>query len=328
MALGQHRSTQRKILQGRDDEERLTADIVELARQYGRYGYRKIAALLRRASWLVNDKRVERIWRRFKAVHLKSAAGQRLRTLTAARKASVRALTGNEQVIRGLLRPLGLKVGAVTRVRFEARVRQLIGMDRLLLAIFEPLLQLHKSLRESLADLHRLVLRAVRTDPICRRLMTMPGIGPVTALAYRATIDDPTRFRRSRSVGAYLGLTPDDTVRRSRSGGPHHEGRRRRDANGFVRGGQRHPAPHDPLVEHEGLGNEGCPSPRCSARQGSACSKNGGHPSPNVDRRTGLPLDGRVRPEPQRNGARSMQGAVRASSHDLSLPVPEHAEEL
>ena len=62
-ALGQHRSTQRKI-PSRDDEARLTADIIELARQYGRYGYRKIAELLRRAGWLVNDKRVERIWRR------------------------------------------------------------------------------------------------------------------------------------------------------------------------------------------------------------------------------------------------------------------------
>ena len=63
-ALGQHRSTQRKVPCGRDDEERLSADIVELARQYGRYGYRKIAELLRRAGWLINDKRVERIWRR------------------------------------------------------------------------------------------------------------------------------------------------------------------------------------------------------------------------------------------------------------------------
>ncbi|HVH79127.1 MAG TPA: IS3 family transposase [Stellaceae bacterium] len=63
-ALGQHRSRQRKIPRGREDEEQLTADIVELARQYGRYGYRKIAELLRRAGWLVNDKRVERIWRR------------------------------------------------------------------------------------------------------------------------------------------------------------------------------------------------------------------------------------------------------------------------
>jgi len=64
VTLGQHRSTQRKVPTGRDDEERLTADVIELARQYGRYGYRKIAALLRNAGWLVNDKRVERIWRR------------------------------------------------------------------------------------------------------------------------------------------------------------------------------------------------------------------------------------------------------------------------
>ena len=64
-ALGQHRSTQRRVPTGLDDEERLTADIVELARQFGRYGYRKIAELLRaRAGWVVNDKRVERIWRR------------------------------------------------------------------------------------------------------------------------------------------------------------------------------------------------------------------------------------------------------------------------
>jgi putative transposase len=63
--LGQHRSTQRRIPQGRDDEARLTADIIALARQYGRYGYRKIAELLRStAGWVVNDKRVERIWRR------------------------------------------------------------------------------------------------------------------------------------------------------------------------------------------------------------------------------------------------------------------------
>ena len=63
-ALGQHRSTQRKTPRGRDDEEQLTADLIELARQYGRYGYRKITALLRDAGWLVNDKRVERVWRR------------------------------------------------------------------------------------------------------------------------------------------------------------------------------------------------------------------------------------------------------------------------
>ena len=63
-ALGQHRSTQRKAPRGREDDERLTADIIELARQYGRYGYRKIAGLLEQVGWIVNDKRVERIWRR------------------------------------------------------------------------------------------------------------------------------------------------------------------------------------------------------------------------------------------------------------------------
>ena len=63
-ALGQHRSTQRKLPRGRDDEARLTADTIALARQYGRYGYRKITGLLGQAGWLVNHKRVERIWRR------------------------------------------------------------------------------------------------------------------------------------------------------------------------------------------------------------------------------------------------------------------------
>ena len=63
-ALGQHRSTQRKPARGRDDEAALTADIIELAKTYGRYGYRRITALLRRAGWAVNAKRVQRIWRR------------------------------------------------------------------------------------------------------------------------------------------------------------------------------------------------------------------------------------------------------------------------
>ncbi len=63
-ALGQHRSTQRKVPRGPEDEDRLTADMIALARQYGRYGYRKIAEFLRRAGWQVNDKRIERLWRR------------------------------------------------------------------------------------------------------------------------------------------------------------------------------------------------------------------------------------------------------------------------
>jgi putative transposase len=73
---------------GRDNEERLTGDIIELARQYGRYGYRKIAALLRDAGWLVNDKRVERIWRREGLINLsqdfRACAMQTWRDVTAA----------------------------------------------------------------------------------------------------------------------------------------------------------------------------------------------------------------------------------------------------
>ena len=62
--LGQHRTTQRHVPRGRADEERLVEDMIELARQYGRYGYRRIAALLRDAGWRVNDKRIERLWKR------------------------------------------------------------------------------------------------------------------------------------------------------------------------------------------------------------------------------------------------------------------------
>jgi hypothetical protein len=62
--LGQHRFTQRKVPQGRPDEELLTQDIIELARQYGRYGYRPVTALLNQSGWHVNHKRVERIWKR------------------------------------------------------------------------------------------------------------------------------------------------------------------------------------------------------------------------------------------------------------------------
>ncbi|TIN31894.1 MAG: hypothetical protein E5Y31_00095 [Mesorhizobium sp.] len=105
----------------------------------------------------------------FKAVHLKSAAGQRLRTLTAAqgcRQGGHCQRAGHPRLVA----PLGLKIGVVTRVRFEARVRQLVGADRLLLGIFEPSCRCTGRLRENLADLHRLVLRAVRVDPICRRL--------------------------------------------------------------------------------------------------------------------------------------------------------------
>jgi transposase len=144
----------------------------------------------------------------FRAVHLKSTESQEMRTLLAARRHLVRQVADGEQLIRGLLRPLGLKIGPVTRRRFADRVRELVEGREALQTIMEPLLAALAACMEQLARLHVRVLEAVRTDPVCRRLTTMPGIGPVIALTYRTAIDDPTRFRHSKAVGAYLGLTP------------------------------------------------------------------------------------------------------------------------
>ena len=86
--------------------------------------------------------------------------------------------------------------------------------------LVEPLLVVRRVLREQLRILHRRVLAVVRDDEVCRRLMTIPGVGPVVALTYRVTVDVPARFRNSKSVGAVFGLTPakDQSGERDRSG--------------------------------------------------------------------------------------------------------------
>ncbi|MFK4496049.1 transposase [Bradyrhizobium japonicum] len=122
----------------------------------------------------------------FKPVHVKSIGSQRARTLAAARKHIIRSIAAAEQVIRGLLRPLGLKIGIVSRTLFATRVRELVGDDALLEAIMNALLAGREALMREYARLHRLVLKAVRNDPACRLLMTMPGIGPVSALTFRS----------------------------------------------------------------------------------------------------------------------------------------------
>ena len=91
---------------------------------------------------------------------------------------------------------------------FPIRVReQLVGND-VLAAITEPLLIVWQALREQIAIFDRQILARAQADAAARHLMTIPGVGIVVALAYTAVIDDPERFRRSASVGAYLGLTP------------------------------------------------------------------------------------------------------------------------
>jgi transposase len=106
------------------------------------------------------------------------------------------------------LRNFGLKVGMVGTVKFEARIKELVENLPDLAVLVEPLLIVRRVLREQLGILHRRVLAVVREDGVCRRLMTVPGVGPVVALTYRATIDVPTRFRNSKAVGAVFGLTP------------------------------------------------------------------------------------------------------------------------
>jgi transposase len=104
------------------------------------------------------------------------------------------------------LRNFGLKIGMVGKVKFEARVRELVENLPDLAVLVEPMLIVRRVLREQIGILHRRLLAIVRDDEVCRRLMTTPGVGPVVSLTYRATVD-VARFRKSKSVGAVFGLT-------------------------------------------------------------------------------------------------------------------------
>ena len=113
-----------------------------------------------------------------------------------------------ENDIRGLLLNFGLKVGVVGAVKFEERIHALVEGMSDLAEILERLLDARRRLREHFAALHRKLLDLARGDEVCRRLMTIPGVGPVVSLAFVATIDTPARFRKSKAVGPVLGLTP------------------------------------------------------------------------------------------------------------------------
>ncbi len=144
----------------------------------------------------------------FKPVHVKTLAAQEQRMLLTSRKLLQRKLLDVEFDLRGTLRNFGLKVGIVGGSRYEARVRELVAGFPRLAAIVEPLLSVRRVMRQQFAILHKMLLDTVRGDPVCRRLMTAPGVGAVVALTYRATVDQPQRFVHSRAVGAHVGLTP------------------------------------------------------------------------------------------------------------------------
>jgi transposase len=144
----------------------------------------------------------------YRPVHVKTLRSQRLRMLLTHRKLLQSKAIAIDNDLRGTLRNFGLKVGMVGTVKFEARIKELVENLPDLAALVEPLLIVRRVLREQLGILHRRLLAIVREDDVCRRLMTVPGVGPVVALTYRATIDAPARFRNSKAVGAVLGLTP------------------------------------------------------------------------------------------------------------------------
>jgi transposase len=143
----------------------------------------------------------------YRPVHVKTLRSQQLRMLLTHRKLLQSKAIAIDNDLRGTLRNFGLKVGVVGAVRFEARIRELVEDLSDLAILVEPLLVVRRVLREQIAVLHRRLLAVVRDDEVCRRLMTVPGVGPVVALTYRATVDVPVRFRKSKSVGAAFGLT-------------------------------------------------------------------------------------------------------------------------
>ena len=143
----------------------------------------------------------------YRPVHVKTLRSQKLRMLLTHRKLLQSKAISIENDLRGTLRNFGLKVGIAGKVRFEARIRELVADIPDLAVLVEPLLIVRRVLREQTVILHRRLLAIVRDDEVCRRLMTVPGVGPVVSLTYRATVDVPARFRKSRAVGAVFGLT-------------------------------------------------------------------------------------------------------------------------
>src|SRR6266404_85059 len=144
----------------------------------------------------------------YRPVHVKTLRSQKLRMLLTHRKLLQSKAIAIDNDLRGTLRNFGLKVGVVGTVKFEARIKELVENLPDLAVLVEPLLMVRRVLREQFSILHRRLLAIVRDDEVCRRMMTVPGVGPVVALTYRATVDVPARFRKSKSVGAVFGLTP------------------------------------------------------------------------------------------------------------------------
>lgn len=144
----------------------------------------------------------------FRPVHVKSMDAREQRVLLSARTTLVRRLRDIENSVRGLLRGFGFRFPRALRIRWAQSVREALAGNPLLLVVIEPLLAAGAALRDQLAVLEKRVRDAARQDPVCHRLMTMPGVGVVVALTFRAAVDRPERFSSSKAIGPCFGLTP------------------------------------------------------------------------------------------------------------------------
>ncbi|HUK09086.1 MAG TPA: IS110 family transposase [Stellaceae bacterium] len=144
----------------------------------------------------------------YKEIRVKSLPCHEVRAVLNSRAQLVKTKCDLENQIRGLLKNHGLVIAKAGSNIFRRRAEELIGEYRLLREAVRPLLAVHEVVRREIAGLTRKLLAMARNNDESRRLMTVPGIGPINALAFCAAIDEPSRFRRSRSVGAYFGLTP------------------------------------------------------------------------------------------------------------------------
>ena len=228
----------------------------------------------------------------YRPVHVKTLASQKRRMLLTSRHLLQAKALDIENDLRGTLRNFGLKVGVVGTAKFEARIRELVADHPDLAAITEPLLIARRVLREQLGVLHRRLLAVVRHDEVCRRLMTVPGVGPVVALTFRATVDVPCPLQKLQGSRCRVRLDAAPApVGRDRSDGRHLEMRGRDDPHDAVRGG---PGPADPyhqVVVAQGLGHEDRPPSGNEAGDRRRGATNGGHHAPHVGRRYRVPLD-------------------------------------
>lgn len=144
----------------------------------------------------------------YRSVHIKSDASYRLRLLLTARRNIKRKFLDIENTIRHSLKAFGIKLNTVSRSRFEAKVREHLEDDPVLTGLVDSLLLVRSALWQQYCKLHKLLIQVVGREEVCRRFTRVPGVGPVAALSFFASVDDPARFRKSRTVGAHFGLTP------------------------------------------------------------------------------------------------------------------------